>query len=361
MPPELGPASDEPVAVVCWALAAVFLGRVDRLAELDAHPDPWVQAFVRAGRALAAENQGRYDTLGDDVRAARDAFVALGDRWGVSLTASSLAQLAALDGDLDAAVELVQEALACSDALGTSDDSPMLRTRLALLRATAGEPERAAADLDALLGELGPPAGPVLPFAESARALLALLADQPDVADRWSGAALARLAGGPFVSAQLGWFVRTVRALVLVDQGLLGEAGEQLDRAQATGDAARDMPALAVVVVGRAVLAEGSGDPVGAARLLGLSAAVRGRADLGDPVVRRLRARLTAALGATGLQEAEAAGAAVDRPAALAELGLGADQTLRGRPAWPAARTPPAAGPTTPPSTAGARPPVRRA
>lgn len=327
VPDELGPSSTEPVAVVCWALATVFLGQPERLAVLDGHPDPWVQAFVRAGRALAAENQGEYGSLDADVRAARDAFAALGDRWGLSLTASSLAQLASLDGDLDAAVELLQEALASSDALGTSDDSPMLRSRLALLRAAAGDVARAAADLDVLLAELGPPAGPVLPFAEGTRALVALLAQEVEVAGRWSAQAVERLdAGGLGVGDQLGWFVRTVRALVLAEQGVLAEATAQLDRAQATGDAARDMPALAVVVVGRAVVALVAGDAAGSARLLGLSEAVRGRADLGDPVVRRVRARLTAALGAAALEEAVAAGTAVGRAAALAELGV---QTLR--------------------------------
>jgi hypothetical protein len=81
------------------------------------------------------------------------------------------------------------------------------------------------------------------------------------------------------------------------------------------------MPAAATVVVGRALVAEAAGDPAGAARLLGVSEAVRGRPDLGDAWGRMLRARLTAALGPTALEEAVAAGAAVGRAAGLAELG----------------------------------------
>jgi len=187
-----GPAATEPVAAVCWALATVFAGRPERLVEVEGHPDPWVRAFVQAGRALAAENAGEYATLAVGLRVAREAFLALGDRWGRSLTASSLGQLAALDGDLAGAAELVREALECSDALGTSDDSPMLRTRLAVLRATAGEPGPAGEELDALLAELGPSAGPVLPYAEAARALVALLAGDPGLAERWSAGAVGR-------------------------------------------------------------------------------------------------------------------------------------------------------------------------
>lgn len=120
--------------------------------------------------------------------------------------------------------------------------------------------------------------------------------------------------------------MRTVRAAVLADRGDVAGASAQLDLAAAVGDAARDMPAAASVVVGRAVVAGAAGDPAGAARLLGSAEAVRGRPDWGDPLVRLLRTRLTAALGATGLDEAVAAGAAVGRPAALAELGLPARQ-----------------------------------
>ncbi|SDG31936.1 BTAD domain-containing putative transcriptional regulator [Klenkia brasiliensis] len=322
VPAELGPAAQEPVVVVCWALSAVFVGRGDRLVALDDHPDPWVRAFVRAGRALAAENEGDYATLGTEVRAAREAFGALGDRWGRSLTASSLAQLAALDGDLAGAAALVREALECSDALGTSDDSPMLRTRLALLRATAGEPGPAGAELDAVVAELGPPAGPVLPFAEAGRAVVAVLAGEPDLAERWSAAAVTHLTGGaPGVVDQLAWFVRTVRAAVLAGRGDVAAATTELDLALGSGDAPRDMPAAATVVVGRALVAEAAGDPAGAARLLGMSEAVRGRPDLGDAFARGLRARLTAALGSAALEGAVAAGAAVGRAAALAELG----------------------------------------
>ncbi|SSC25342.1 Transcriptional activator with OmpR/PhoB-type DNA-binding domain and NB-ARC domain [Klenkia terrae] len=327
LPDELGAAADEPVAVVSWALAVVFLGEPDRLAVSATHPDPWVRAVVHAATGLAAENDGRFDSLAEDLAAARAAFLELGDRWGISITSAGLGQLAAQDGDLPRAAELVAQALRCSDELGTSDDSPMLRVRVALLRAAAGDVADAAAQLDDVLVHLTRLGGPVLAFAESARAQVALLAGDRELAELTSGAAVVRLGRGGSGPDQMSALVRTVRAQVLagrdaVDAAVLAEAEELLDQAQReTMHERGDMPVLAVVLVGRAVLAEAAGDPAGSARMLGLAEAVRGRADRGDPLATGLRARLVAALGPAAVDEAVAAGVAVGRVAALAEVG----------------------------------------
>jgi len=327
VPAELGPASPEPVAVISWALATVFLGEPQRLGETAGHPDPWVRAVVHAAVGLAAENDGRFETLAEDLQIARTAFRELGDRWGMSITAASLGQLAAQDGDLSRAVELVEEALRCSDELGTSDDSPMLRVRLALLRAAAGEVAAAGADLDEQLVQVARLGGPVLAYTESVRALVADLAGDAELAEATSRSAVDRMAVGGFLPPdQMGALVRTVRAQVLAGRGALAEAAEQLAAAQhgALQNSA-DMPVLAIVQVGRAVLAHAAGDALGAARLLGLAEAVRGRVDLGDPVLVRLRARLDAELGAAAVDAAVAAGAAVGRAAALVEVGAAVD------------------------------------
>ncbi|SDP16967.1 Predicted ATPase [Klenkia soli] len=323
VPAELGPSSPEPIAVISWALATVFLGQPQRLGETAGHPDPWVQAVVHAAVGLAAENDGRFDTLAEDLQVAREAFRELGDRWGMSITAASLGQLAAQDGDLVRATVLVEEALRCSDELGTSDDSPMLRVRLALLRAAAGELVAAGADLDEQLVQVARLGGPMLAYAESVRALVADLAGEPELAEATSRAAVDRMDVAGFLPPdQMGALVRTVRAQVLAGRGALAEAAEQLAQAQrgAVQNSA-DMPVLAIVQVGRAVLAHAAGDASGSARLLGLAEAVRGRADLGDPVVARLRAQLVEELGAAAVDEAAAAGLALGRAAALAEVG----------------------------------------
>ncbi|MFC7572952.1 ATP-binding protein [Klenkia terrae] len=327
LPAELGAAADEPVAVVSWALAVVFLGEPDRLAVSATHPDPWVRAVVHAATGLAAENDGRFDSLAEDLAAARAAFLELGDRWGISITSAGLGQLAAQDGDLPRAAELVAQALRCSDELGTSDDSPMLRVRVALLRAAAGDVADAAAQLDEVLVHLTRLGGPVLAFAESARAQVALLAGDRDLAELTSSAAVGRLGRGGSGPDQMSALVRTVRAQVLagrgaVDAAVLAEAEDLLDQAQReTMHERGDMPVLAVVLVGRAVLAEAAGDPGGSARMLGLAEAVRGRPDRGDPLATGLRARLVAALGPAAVDAAVAAGVAVGRVAALAEVG----------------------------------------
>ncbi|WP_082523258.1 BTAD domain-containing putative transcriptional regulator [Geodermatophilus sp. Leaf369] len=322
-PDELGAAADEPVAAVSWALASVFLGRPEGLDRPAAHPDPWVRAVVRAAVGMAAENDGRYDTLGEDLQAARSAFHELGDRWGMSVTAAALGQIAAQDGDLARARELVTEALRCSDELGTSDDSPMLRVRLALLRAAAGELAGAGADLDEVLVPLARTGGTGLAYAEAARAQVALLADDLERADRTSRAAVGRLAEAAGAGLdQIGALVRTVRAQVLAGRGAVAEAEELLAQAQqGAAQSAGDIPVLATVLVGRAVVAEAAGEPAASARLLGLAEAVRGRADRGDPAAAALRVRLATALGAATAGAGEAAGVAVGRAAALDEVG----------------------------------------
>ena len=67
--------------------------------------------------------------------------------------------------------------------------------------------------------------------------------------------------------------------------------------------------------------------PADAATALGLSEAIRGAFDHGEPVLRALVAALVRRLGEDGYRDAYARGAALARPAALDRLGM-----LTGRP-----------------------------
>ncbi|KQS71334.1 hypothetical protein ASG41_20250 [Modestobacter sp. Leaf380] len=339
LPPTLTWASGEPLAAFGWALAVAFSGGpLDELAPLADHADPWVVAAVRSVVAQVAENTGVLGADGTgDLAATHEAFLELGDRWGRSLTAGALAAVRAQDGDLAGAVELTIEALALSDELGTHDDSPLLRIRLAGLRAAQGDLAGAAREIDTVLVTATRDGGPILAFAESMRSTLAMLAGRPEEAlerGRLAVDSLADVISGPdqvdaLVRTSLGVVLATGAATAADPAAARVESRAVLDRAMGSAADSGDMPVVAVVVHGLAVLAEAEDDPAEAARLLGVATAVRGRGDAGDPVVLALADRLRAVLGAERVAELRAQGAAVTREAALVELGIPGWQ------AWP--------------------------
>ena len=55
------------------------------LAELAEHDDPWVAAAGLVLRGHVAENSADSAGAARQFRAARDAFAALGDRWGMTM------------------------------------------------------------------------------------------------------------------------------------------------------------------------------------------------------------------------------------------------------------------------------------
>ncbi|GAB4079833.1 AfsR/SARP family transcriptional regulator [Modestobacter muralis] len=326
-------ASGDVTAAVSWAMAVMFTGR-DRtdgaLSRLETHPDPWVVAMAHGVRAQVAENDGEPETLAADLQLARAEFTRLGDRWGRSITAAALAQLRATDGDLAAAVAAYEETIELSEALGTHEDTPMMRVRLALVRAAGGEEERAGRDLAELRAELEGDGGMLLSFAEGGLAELALLGGRLAEAERWYRSALARLAtvttGPPQIRSSVQSGLVTVLALQVAagaDPALLTEAAEQLtDAVDLAVRMAADMPVAAITLQAAAALALAEGDPGRAATLLGRATAVRGRRDLAGLPGLVVERAVRAALGAEELERRHAAGAATSRADVFADLGV---------------------------------------
>ncbi|QXG76603.1 winged helix-turn-helix domain-containing protein [Modestobacter sp. L9-4] len=326
-------ASDDATAAVAWGMAVMFTGRgrtVDALARLASHPDPWVVAMAHGVRAQVAENDGDPETLESDLELARAEFTRLGDRWGRSITAAALAQLRATEGDLAGAAAAFEETIALSEELGTHEDTPMMQVRLALVRAAAGETERAGREVAAVRAAVDGDGGMVLSFAESGTAELALLDGRLDDAERWYRSALARLAtvtvGPPQIASSAQSGLATTLALRVeagADPALLAEAAEQL--AGATDLAVRmaaDMPVAAIAVQARAALALAEGDPGRAGTLLGRASAVRGRRDHAGLVGLVVERRVRAVLGDEELERRHAAGAATPRADVFADLGV---------------------------------------
>ena len=333
LPPELTWRSAEPMAAFAWGLAEVFLGgpaTVEAVEKLAANGDPWVVAGARVVGAQITENYGEFAGFEAELAAAQAAFDALGDRWGRSLAAAARGQLSAMDGDLDTALAATTEALRLSDELGTTEDSPLLRVRLAVLEAVRGDLTAAEARIRATVDDLQGDRGMALSYAEASLGGLALLDGRVAEAERWHRQALQHGTEGTGPS-QVRAMVLTGLAVVLAtrarrepDQAaeLDREADEHLVNAlDLVVRVNPDMPVAANVVQGLGAVATIRGDAHRGARLTGLATAVRGRPDRGDLMVREVTRTLTAALGAAELDRLVAAGSAVTREDALAEVG----------------------------------------
>jgi predicted ATPase/DNA-binding SARP family transcriptional activator len=339
LPPEDTYRSDEPLGALAWAIAMVFAGgfrSVEGLSLLDDHPDPWVVAAAHGIRAMVAENMGELAGLESLLQEAHDEFERLGDRWGRSFTAAALGQLSMTAGRTAEAVDWLTESLELSEQLGTTDDTPMMRIRLAVGFAVAGDLARAEAEAAAVLAELGRDGGAMhLAMAETAAGGFALLAGRLADAERWMHQAIEHVGAGTGGPPQIAAMVQSGMAAVLAARAedadtqpdeapaLLAEAHRRLDAAlHLSTEVAGDMPAASDVIQTLAAVVRVEGDPARAAELLGRAAAVRGRRDLGNPGTRLTEERLRLELGDAEFERLRAAGEAVPRDEVLATLGV---------------------------------------
>ena len=283
------------------------------------HPDPWVHAMVRFMGAAMAENSGDQRGYRDELDAALTGFRQVGDRWGIAMCLTQSAGLSLLDGDRTGAIEAYDEAGELMRELGASDDAGQTAARKAMVLAAEGELEAARATL-LRAQEAAQRSGSAL-----SESLITLgLADVDRLRGDLAAArsrieqALDRLDAPGFMGPG------QVRAMLLlglgnveIAAGELALARTHLGEAAVVGRASTDMPVAALVCVGFASLAWAEGDATLAASRLGAAEAVRGGPDRSHPDIRTLDAALRAALGDDAHAAARAAGAHLDREAAL--------------------------------------------
>jgi len=248
------------------------------------------------------------------------------------VTAASLAQLRATEGDLAAAVAGYEETIRLSEELGTHDDTPMMRVRLALVRAVAGDRERAEREVAEVLAEVERDGGMQLSYAEGGAGALALLAGRGADAERWYRSALNRLASGPVGPPQVPAAAHVGLAVALASRAgaagadpapLLAEAAGELEIGMDLAvRAASDMPVAATAVQAAAALALARGDAGRAGTLLGRATAVRGRRDRADVLGLVVERAVRDVLGEEELERRHAAGAATSRADVFADLGV---------------------------------------
>ncbi|MER7431564.1 BTAD domain-containing putative transcriptional regulator [Nonomuraea rubra] len=269
---------------------------------LVAGDDPWVRAQARLSRARFRVALDRDETGVDtDLELGLAEFRALGDRWGISLALTFLADRLALRGEFALACEHYEEAAVAVAEVGAGEDVVALRTRQAQLYWLLGD-ERASTSA----------------MAEAARCAAGITWPGTLVGLALSKAHLARWRGEPDQAREHLATVRAVlgeaelgdavHAQVMDLQGYLAEDLEESrsHRAEAfrTVAAQEFPPMVAEVLVGIADLALRRGQDEQAVRLLAASEAVRGMPDRSLPDVARITDETRDRLGEAVFAEA---------------------------------------------------------
>ncbi len=304
---ERGHPSLEVVAALMSMLQApdAFLTAFEPLLE---SADPWVRALARVhvGKSRIVLGAGGQDGLDADanLKTALEEFRALGDRFGMWLALTELADRIAVRGDLAGACELYEQAVAVLIETGAVEDVIPIRSRQAQLYWLLGDEDGCAAAMaDAQRHAERVPWPSALVELALSQAELARWAGHPQDARRHLGAATAMLgdaAEQPDIRA--------------VTHDLLGYLAADLDQARAHHASACEaaaeagyVPMIAKVLVGVADLALRRGQDEQAARLLAASDGVRGLPDRSRPdearIEREARSRLGDALFAEAARE----------------------------------------------------------
>jgi predicted ATPase/DNA-binding SARP family transcriptional activator len=267
---------------------------------------PWVRALARfhLGKMRIAFGQGGLEA-DRYLEASLAEFRALGERFGMSLALTELAERIVSRGEFAGACELYEEAVAVLTEVGSVEDVIRLRSRQAQLYWLLGEQERSAAAIAEAQRLADRVTWPDALFELAlAKAELARWAGDVQEARRQVGVATGVLGGDadqPYIRA--------------ITQDLLGYLAADLGEARAHRAAACEAAAegghaagVAQVLVGVADLALRDDRPEQAARLLAAGDAVRGLPDRSHPDAARIERAARSRLGDAGFAEAAAEG-----------------------------------------------------
>jgi predicted ATPase/DNA-binding SARP family transcriptional activator len=269
--------------------------------------DPWARALARLQLGKMRIQFGWKGREAETyLGSALTEFRALGDRWGISLALTELADRIAVRGEFAGACEHYEQAIAVVTEVGAIDDVVRMRSRQAQLYWLSGD-ERSSA---AAMAEAQRHAQRVV----WPNALTELALAKAELA-RWSG-------DDEQAREQLGIATTVLgdqagrAGIRAVAQDLLGYLAEDLETARehrtAAFQAASEFghpPTIAQVLVGIADLALRREQYEQAARLLAASTTVRGLADRSQPDVARIEQAARRRLGETRFKDATRTGA----------------------------------------------------
>ena len=264
--------------------------------------DPWVRALARfqLGKMRIVLGQDGPDADAC-LETALDEFRALGERYGLSVVLTELANRVATRGHFAVACEHYEQAIAVLTELGAIEDVIRMRALQAKLFWLLGDENSGAAAMAEAQRYAERVTWPdALAELALAKAELARWAGDAEEAYRQIGVA-ATMLGDTAEQAN-------IRA---VTNDLLGYLADDLSRARAyhaaawqAASEAGHAPAIAQVLVGIADLALRDDQYEQAARLLAASTAVRGGPDLSHPDAGRIERTVRSRLGDTRFAEA---------------------------------------------------------
>ncbi|WP_185949365.1 BTAD domain-containing putative transcriptional regulator [Microbispora sp. KK1-11] len=316
-----------PLVAIAVPIMSMFSGLQEeaesQLEPLLGHPDVWVAASARIFRAHLYFNAGRSEEGEADLVLALDKFRTVGDRWGVGNCLSALAETNAMRGDLRKAVPLMKEAIALLEEVGAVEETPCLRTRLAVTLSAAGDREAAEAALretERLCSATGDPIG--LAGVRHVRGDFARADGDLVTARRHYDEAVRLLKSTPAIS-QFEATLTTSLGMLAEQEGDAAAARVLHDRALALAVKSNDAPVIGHVLAGHAALAVHEGDHARAAVILGGAEAVRGF--LHDLSIdhRRVADAVRAVLGSVEFSRCRERGRAMRRDEVLAFASAG--------------------------------------
>lgn len=276
---------------------------------LDAE-DPWVRALARFQLGKMRITLGHGGPEADaHLEKALAEFRALGERFGISIALTELADRVASRGRIAAACEHYEQAIAAMTEVGATDDAVRMLARQAQLHRLLGDEDASASAMaEAQRRAEGVTWPETLAELALAKARFAYWSGDAEEAHRQLAVAATAL-GDKAEQANVLAFTHHLQGCLAED---LDEAREH-HAAACRAAAQTGYPAMiAPVIAGVADLALRRDEPEQAARLLAASTAVRGLADRSDPDLARLERETRSRLGETRYAEAARQGTETD-------------------------------------------------
>ena len=268
-------------------------------ADLFEDPDDWVVGCAHLLRAHVYYGAGQIVKGEEDVRVALDRFRTLGDRWGIGTAMASLAEVSTLRGDNATTIVILEEAIALVDEIGAVEDTPFMRTRLAMAMNALGDRAGAERMLEQALE--------ICHASADRMGEAGVLTVRGDLAREHGELGLARWYYDEVIgiaASEMMDFPGQFRAMLQSSVGLLAEQEGDLRAARdAHAEAlrlvrdSRDGAAFGLILIARAGLAVREGDAAKSAALLGAAALARGIDEVVGYDHVRITEATTAALG----------------------------------------------------------------
>jgi predicted ATPase/DNA-binding SARP family transcriptional activator len=329
--PEFGQDTSHPLLALAGPILAAMTGNVDAVAAslsgIADHPDPWVRAARRLFAGHLAVNAGHIGSAAAELAAARALFEQIGDRLGLMICLTGLAEVAmARSAPADAVCLLEEARVLGAEGMAGGNWNVTVGVPLGWARALAGDTAAGRAELETAvrgaerLGELDDAVMGYVHLSEIARRegdlaqARALIGQAAAIAEpRRHRPDLAMAAAKCF--SRLGCLAE--------QQGELEQAATWHRQALSVLDEASVMltlknQALATVVEGIAALTAARGEDKRAAELLGLAHGLQGYCNDASLEVARTRAAST--LSQAAYDSAYAAGRELGPADALALL-----------------------------------------